>query len=79
MLVAPAQDLRKKNSESGAQEENLPEEINQTIMEHSEKDEEEEEIEKMTSEEPAIDGMPKKSRRAAAKYVGLNPREGKCS
>ncbi|XP_060101236.1 small subunit processome component 20 homolog [Heteronotia binoei] len=80
-LVAPAQNLTKKDSgggssggsggdgSSGEGEKELPsEEINQTIMEEDEKDDEGEK--NPTSGELVMEGMPKKkTRRAAAKQL----------
>ncbi|XP_077195287.1 small subunit processome component 20 homolog isoform X2 [Paroedura picta] len=64
-LVAPAQDLRKKDSGGGEGQKELPsEEINQTVMEEDEKDDEGDE--NPTSGELAIEGMPKKKTRKAA-------------
>nr|XP_056703398.1 small subunit processome component 20 homolog [Euleptes europaea] len=67
-LVAPAQDLRKKDSGGGGGEgeTELPfEEINQKVMEVDEKDDEE----NPAPGEPVIEGMPKKTRRAATKQL----------
>ncbi|XP_061495457.1 small subunit processome component 20 homolog isoform X2 [Rhineura floridana] len=65
-LVAPVQDLRKKNN-SGVKED-LIEEMDVTTMKE---DKEEEEVEeKQTSEEPMTEEMPKKkTRRAASKQL----------
>ncbi|XP_048356593.1 small subunit processome component 20 homolog isoform X1 [Sphaerodactylus townsendi] len=69
-LVAPAQDLRKKDSGGGGErEKELPfEEINQKIMEEDEKEDERDE--NPTSREQVNEGMPKKkTRRAAIKQL----------
>ncbi|XP_015276790.1 PREDICTED: small subunit processome component 20 homolog [Gekko japonicus] len=71
-LVAPAQDLMKKDSGGGEGEKELTsEEINQTVMEEDEKADEGEN--NPTSGELLIEGMPKKkTRRAAAKQLKVH-------
>ncbi|XP_054845011.1 small subunit processome component 20 homolog [Eublepharis macularius] len=67
-LVAPSQDLRKKDCGDGVEKELLSEEINQTVTKEDEKDVEGEDS--AASGEPVIEGMPKKkTRRAAAKHL----------
>ncbi|XP_053108089.1 small subunit processome component 20 homolog isoform X2 [Hemicordylus capensis] len=68
-LVAPTQNLRKKNNGGDSKKENITGEINQSVMEDNEEGDDDE-GEKQTPEELMTGEMPKKkTRRAAAKQL----------